>query len=532
MDEYNFSEDHPPKQSAPTKAVAVVLIVIAAIIGIVFAVKFLILNRICCQPAVDVNSLINSAPGDLSLESESMRTFASKEELKDFIYTHLQASSSPVYYDDFVTAEAQGDVALGLAASPLQKTDYSETNVQVAGVDEADIIKTDGDYIYAVSKKNLFIVKAYPAENAEITAQIAFDSTPRNIYVEGDFLVVYGNDDAVYKSDVYELLPRPSAFTFLKVFDISDRKNPVQVRDLDFEGDFVDSRLVGNHVYFVTSYSPSYGFVYDDPVPMILEDGELISTDSTKPDCNCPGIHYFAIDYDQYSLTSIAAIDLTDHLQSVNSEVYLLDINQDIYVSPENMYLSYNKRVSDHELYVAVTRDLLFPRLDALHQAWILDIEAAPDYVLSDAEKTQKISLLLDLYVNSLSDDAGEKLEKELEAESKKRYRELVDTIETTTIHKIALNAGELGYKGSGQVPGYTLNQFSMDEHEGYFRIATTRGQFFSSFIPEEERESYSNVYVLDEKMKTVGKVENLAPGETIYSARFIQGRVYLVTFE
>lgn len=535
MNQYNFSEDHPPKQSTPTRWVAAVLLVIAAVIGLIFAFKFLIYSKICCQSGPDVSDLINSSPvGDFVGDSAAIKTFASKEELKDFIYTHLQASSSPAYYDygDALAVEASSNVALGLGASPLQKTDYSETNVQVAGVDEADIIKTDGEYVYAVSKKNLFIVKAYPAENAEIVAQIAFDSTPRNIYVQDNFLAVYGNDEVIFENDTYDLLPRPSSFTFFKVFDISDRKNPVQVRDLDFEGGFIDSRLVGDYVYFVTSYSPSSGFVYDDPIPMILEDGELLPTDPAKAGCNCPDVHYFALDYDNYSLTSVAAINIGNQVEAVKSQVYLLDVSQDMYVSQDNMYLAYNKRVSDAELYVAVTRDLLFSRLDALHQAWILDIESSPNYVLSDAEKDAKIGGLLELYANSLSDEEQEKLEKEIEAEAGKRYEQLVDEIETTTIHKIALKDGALEYRASGRVSGYTLNQFAMDEHDGYFRVATTRGQFFSNFIPEEQRESYSNVYVLDEEMNTVGKVENLAPGEKIYSARFMQGRVYLVTFE
>jgi uncharacterized secreted protein with C-terminal beta-propeller domain len=71
-----------------------------------------------------------------------------------------------------------------------------------------------------------------------------------------------------------------------------------------------------------------------------------------------------------------------------------------------------------------------------------------------------------------------------------------------------------------------------MDEDGGYFRIATTKSQTWSQFSDKAEQESYSNLYVLDENLKTVGSLEKLAAGERIYSVRFMQGRAYLVTFE
>jgi uncharacterized secreted protein with C-terminal beta-propeller domain len=95
-----------------------------------------------------------------------------------------------------------------------------------------------------------------------------------------------------------------------------------------------------------------------------------------------------------------------------------------------------------------------------------------------------------------------------------------------TVIHKIAIKDGRISYVASGIVPGTILNQFSMDEHKGYFRIATTIGQWWGG------EDSKNNVYVLNEDMETVGKLEGLAPGETIYSARFFGNRCYLVTYK
>ena len=72
---------------------------------------------------------------------------------------------------------------------------------------------------------------------------------------------------------------------------------------------------------------------------------------------------------------------------------------------------------------------------------------------------------------------------------------------------------------------GEVLNQFSMDETDGYFRIATTDSENINA-------KTYSNsLYVLNENLEIVGNIENLAKGEKIYSVRFIGNRAYMVTF-
>lgn len=108
----------------------------------------------------------------------------------------------------------------------------------------------------------------------------------------------------------------------------------------------------------------------------------------------------------------------------------------------------------------------------------------------------------------------------------------------TTEIHKIHIEGGKIEYELSGSVPGLVLNQFSMDEYGGYFRIATManqqvfRGLFSTITSGESENPIVSNVYVLNMSLAIVGGIEGLAPGERMYSARFIGNRCYLVTFK
>jgi uncharacterized secreted protein with C-terminal beta-propeller domain len=98
-----------------------------------------------------------------------------------------------------------------------------------------------------------------------------------------------------------------------------------------------------------------------------------------------------------------------------------------------------------------------------------------------------------------------------------------------TVIHRVSIENGDIEYVASGEVPGYVLNQFSMDEYNGYFRIATTTRHVN---VTTKKTTSGNHIFVLDMNLNIVGKLENLALGERIYSARFLSYRCYLVTFK
>ncbi|NLZ29070.1 MAG: hypothetical protein GX887_08930, partial [Firmicutes bacterium] len=102
-------------------------------------------------------------------------------------------------------------------------------------------------------------------------------------------------------------------------------------------------------------------------------------------------------------------------------------------------------------------------------------------------------------------------------------------TVTSTTLYKFALEDGAVVYKEKGEVPGRILNQFSMDEHNDYFRLATTSGENWRE--RDDEHTSKNNLYILDEALEVVGEIEGVAPGETIYAVRFMGNRGYMVTF-
>ena len=98
---------------------------------------------------------------------------------------------------------------------------------------------------------------------------------------------------------------------------------------------------------------------------------------------------------------------------------------------------------------------------------------------------------------------------------------------EDTKILKFNLNSGKINFKAEANVEGGINNQFSMDEHNGYFRIATTIGKTYNM-----DESTSNSLYVLDENLKEVGRIDGLAKAEKIYSVRYVGDRAYVVTFK
>lgn len=537
-----------------------IIFVIAALLFTGVVCGYLVLSKKSYQQKNSNNQAKqNSAPqktasdiaGNLA-EQSKIKKFVDAGELKDFLeknsasagygYGGYRGLAEPAVDSLDVWGGAKQGESLGMeektvSAAPTAGngviSDYSKTNAQVEGVDEADIIKTDGEYVYAVVKNDLYIIDAKPAESADIVSKIAFKSRPQDLYVNGDSLIVYGGDDLIDQADVYKNFKRRGVFTFLKVFDTSDKKNPKQTRDLDFEGNYFDSRMIGDYVYFATS---DYNFYYIDgepTVPRILSGGKVVSGDCAEAvKCFAPGVYYFDMPYSSYTFTNVTAVNVKDNSEPIKGEAYLMSSGQNMYVSQNNIYITYPKYISEYQLQMDVLREIVYPKLSVKDQEKIAKIEAVDSFILNDEEKMQKISFILERYAVALSDDEEKQLEKNIDEKMKQKYQDISKELEKTVIHKIAVNNGDLQYKATGEVTGHVLNQFSMDENNGYFRIATAKNQTWSRYASEEQKQSYNNLYVLDDNLKIVGAVEDLAKGETIYSVRFMQNRAYLVTFK
>jgi len=174
----------------------------------IFTFLFLILAVASCNTGVANDYGKNKSPDSNLAQFQStqeLKKFSSTQELMDFLDKVNTNSGNYGTIGGGIRGGIAMDIAAPMAAqvkssaseSSAGATDYSQTNVQVQGVDEADFVKNDDKYIYTLTQNKLVIVDAYPAENAKILSETKIDGNPRNIFVNKDRLVVFsdGNDE-------------------------------------------------------------------------------------------------------------------------------------------------------------------------------------------------------------------------------------------------------------------------------------------------------------------------------------------------
>ncbi|NTU98470.1 hypothetical protein HGA64_00470, partial [Candidatus Falkowbacteria bacterium] len=373
----------------------------------------------------------------------------------------------------------------------------------------------------------------------KIVGKIEFKGQPHEMFLSGNRLVVFGSDAGNQLADPASvcnsgkagcLVPKESPiwgneFTFAKVYDISDKTKPKLERETATEGSYVDSRLIDGYVYLVTSKA-TYDTYITDPLPVMLRQGKLVENSIMPP------VYYFDMPYESFNFVSVASFKVDDPAQQEKSEVYMMSNAQNIFVSPDNIYITYSKYLNEGKLRMEAMKELLLSKLTETDKQRVAKIEAADEQVLSQNEKLAKEVQIMSRYLMAMLPADQEKFEQEVKNVIKNKFADISQELEKTVIHKIAIKQGNLEYKTAGEVTGSVLNQFAMDESDGYFRIATTKNRTWSSLIDESEKESYSSLFILDKDLKQVGSVTDLAKGERIYSVRFIGKRAYLVTFK
>ncbi len=429
-----------------------------------------------------------------------LRQFESQAELNQFIKNNTESNG---FWNIFgggmdimmaeTTATGTTTEASPSGASDSAKTsasDYSETNIQVEGVDEADIVKNDGKYIYIVNAGNIVIVNAYPAKDMEILSEIDFDGYVNEIFIKDDKLIVFS-----YKA-VY-------------IYDVLDKKNPELEKEIVFDGSYVNSRMIGDYVYVISNKYINAR----NPEPPIYE------VDGVKSKVAVTDISYWPYLDSNYVFTSIMAINVDDG--EFNSEVYLTGRTANIYVSEDNIYLTYMKRTGYKEYVDKIADEVYLPLFSSEYDDMIQDVLDSDD---NDWEKLNEMKQIAFKYSEFLIGSEKADFDANLLEKLEKFEIKMEKQLEKTIIHKINIDKDKIEYEIKGEVPGHILNQFSMDEYDGYFRIVTTTGNTW-------RQTSLNHLYVLDEDLDIVGSVEDLAKGERIYSARFMGDRAYMVTF-
>jgi len=464
--------------------------------------------------------------GNMDFPYYELQTFSSYEELTEF----LENSSYQYSSNNWRTLDGSMDKSFENMAVPEEMdteysggetVDFSQTNVQVAGVDEPDVVKTDGKYLYIVSNGKIIIVEAYPTVYADIESEITFnDSTYiHNIFISGTRLVVFAEtyDYPIYKGDIIDELSSSiwysSPNTYIKIFELEDITNPVLVKDIVVGGTYSGARMIEDFVYIITTqYSYNYDISNEDQVvvPRIMVEGEI-------KDVPLSEIYYVDIPEKSDTLTNIVSVNIHDDADEVHAEVFLLGNSHTLYVSKSNIYVVYSTGYYDYLMLEELIDELLIPTLPESIKE---ELKIVDTLSLEDYQKKTVTEWILQNYVDSMDETQKQTIAKAI-----------VRQTERTIIHRISIANGEIQYEAQGSIPGFVQNQFSLSEFDGHLRISTTiEGWMVRSYISSIE--SQNNVYVLDMDLEIVGSLEDLASGEQIYATRFIGDKCYLVTFK
>jgi uncharacterized secreted protein with C-terminal beta-propeller domain len=310
------------------------------------------------------------------------------------------------------------------------------------------------------------------------------------------------------------------------VYDISDRKNPIVMKDYSIDGDYIDARMIGSLVYMVTR-EQIYPYAGNHVIVPALREG---TTTIVQPD-----VWYFDNRESQYTFTTITSLDAASGNQK-DAQTYLLGSGNILYVSPDAMYVSYQKY--HPVIYTGQSGQGIIPPqpvsisggMGSGGSAGISTAVNTPLSSPSGVSAPAKIAVspaAVPPDFNSLTDAQRQAILNGLRTAEQDAIRRQEADQTTTVIHKIAIKDGSVTYVAKGEVPGTLDNQFSMDEYNNNLRLATT-----SSIYTQSGQYTYNNVWVLDGKMNTIGSLTHVAEQESIYSTRFIGDRLYMVTFK
>jgi uncharacterized secreted protein with C-terminal beta-propeller domain len=369
------------------------------------------------------------------------------------------------------TSDSAGKGAESGGAAPA----HSTTNVQEAGVDEPDIVKTDGNRIVAVGQGRVHLVAL---DGGKMTLRKTLpDTNVRNVFLSGERVLVFGGQTA---AGARPGLGWAGQQAVLSMYDISSLSEPKPIAGLTIDGDVLDARLVGTQVRVVTVSSPDV----DAPSPVYGPDGGI--TQKSKDDLR-------------------AAVENTD---------------VDDWIPTYTLQDGAGAEVSSGRLVECadLARPESFSGLDTVAVS-SFDIGSALQTrntvgVIAGGQQTYASGTSTYVSTTDWSRDG-------LTAK--------------TSLHKfVTASSGASTYKGSGEVPGTLLNQYAMSEYEGVLRVASTISERRGWANPRQMTEGVvTTLHEQDGALRQLGQVGGLGreDNESIRAVRFIEQRGYVVTF-
>ena len=429
---------------------------------------------------------------------------------------------------------APGSQASGPAANP----DHSQTNIQVQGVDEADLVKTDGRYLYVVANNRLSIIDAQDPARMKVVSSLAFATNREtdDFYLNESILEIYLDPEherltVLLAGYSYEKYPQPwpkpkvepgaesgmepgvepavepaailpdekiaapvapemiapiqagRTYTTTHVYDITDRSAVRLVRQFSQEGSYVTSRKIGSVVTVVTN---------------------------------------------QYKYWILPMLDQTVQGELTPEQVFPATISSET-GSGSDAYSGSGSGADQAWQTITPAQLTILPEGDPGSQVILASIdtvvvEKQPEILATVGATGTVYCSTENLYLFGMRTVWPARTQED----GLPRDEIWPGPYEThTEIYRFSLADGKITPAGQGSVPGTVIGQYSFDEYEGHLRVATTTGQAWSG----RDDPSENHVFVLDQDLKRVGEVTGLAEGETIRSVRFIGPLGYVVTF-
>lgn len=462
-------------------------------------------------------------------DTEFKNYFSQSQELNSSSYYSFGSSRNMLSAEMMPTASKimEGDAlpsTYSASSDSVAPDRYSSTNVQVANIDEPDIIKTNGQEIFFSPSSYYYDVPIFREE--VISNEVAYPGyqTPSTRVINAlpadkisELSKIDTNGDLLLIGDTLIIF---NYNTKIIAYNIKDPVNPTKSWEYELQDNstIYQSRSYNDELYVIASTN-----IYSAPTcPMPLLSGSDLDFKISCEDIYHPGeiVSSDAV----YTIMKFAPKDG----KILNNTSFIGSSGQSIvYMSPNNLYITYQKNPDPTNLFF----DFLSHDESLFSQDVYNKVKKIKDYELSNNAKLVELNSIVSNYILTLSDDEKTKLENDLENQVKQYLEANKRSLTTTQINKI--NLADFKVDSIGEVPGELLNQFSMDEYQDHLRIATTIGRNFWSFpFSSSDLESVNDVYILDKNLKVTGDIKDLGVGERIYSVRFLSNQGYVVTFK
>ena len=374
-----------------------------------------------------------------------------------FSYKVIEESTLDISAESSTNNGLSSSIKNATSSNELSSSkDHSTTNIQVENVDEADITKTDGNYIYSISDSNVIITDVENPQEIKIAATIKLSdsSIPEDLILYKNELVVISSKSTTTSNSYYRYNHKNN--TVVRIYDITTKTNPTLIKSYELYEPYYTSRCINNVLYVISSGN------------LRKEDDIVIRNykeDNIEKQIAFDNIKYLK-DIQTKKQTLISVVNLDNAIEDINVSSYIIDISN-AYVSENNIYL--------------------------LNQKYNYNTDTPPISELFGLKGVIGV-----FTYNNDNNSRG--------------YN--------TEIYKFNITQeGKVIYDTRNKIKGKTINQYSLDENNGHLRIAL-----------------YDNdgarVAIFDENLKQIGISEYVAKGETMYSSRFINDKVYLVTYK